>query len=43
MRRILLKVLEHNGFEMEVFLHNAAIKDGTVTNLCIYGLLKDAT
>ena len=37
------KVLEHNGFEMEGFLHNAVIKDGTVSNLCIYGLLKDAT
>ena len=32
-----------NGFEMEGFLHNAVIKDGTVNNLCIYGLLKDAT
>ena len=37
------KVLKLNGFEMEGFLHNAVIKDGTVSNLCIYGLLKDAT
>jgi len=34
------RVLEKNGFQLEGFQKSAVYKDGTVYNLCQYGLLK---
>lgn len=34
------KVLERNGFVLEGVMRNAVMKNGVITNLCVYGKLK---